>query len=220
MRDPCRFSPDARTAAKIAKFYASLFPERAKVLDIGFGQGFLLEACRQRGLDVVGVERDSSLVRSARERGFDALEADASRFDTLPLGHWDVVSATHLIEHMTPDELQGFLRDCGSLLSAGGQLLLSTPNMADWRVASEWFWLDPTHVRPYPPGAVQVLLDPAVWDWVSDGYEPTRHGRHWPIVMANRCRFGTDFGRSGRWYLLARKASATGPMGDVPNRQC
>jgi hypothetical protein len=36
--------------------------------------------------------------------------------------------------------------------------LLVTPNPADLTIMSEIFWLDPTHVRPYPTPLLEKML--------------------------------------------------------------
>ena len=76
--------------------------------------------------------------------------------------------------------------------------------MRDWRVVSEWFWLDPTHIRPYPPGALKQLIDPASWAWDAEGYEPVNLALSRPRLLLQRLRFGNDYGRPGRWYRLRR----------------
>jgi O-antigen chain-terminating methyltransferase len=43
-------------------------------------------------------------------------------------------------------------------LCPGGLLLLETPNPENLLVGTNAFYLDPTHVRPLPPGLMDFLL--------------------------------------------------------------
>lgn len=204
MSNPCAFSPDERQARHAAGFFARMFATCESVLDIGFGQGYFLEACKAVGVRGVGIDRDADLVRDAQRRGFEAYAVDARDLRSVLHQPVDGAMASHLAEHLTPAELRAVLSDIAQVVRPGGCLILATPNFADWRVASEWFWLDPTHIRPYPAGAVQQLLDSNEWRWVADGYEPMVMTRQTPVMWANRFRFGREYGRPGRWYHLER----------------
>jgi O-antigen chain-terminating methyltransferase len=183
-----------------------MFKAGGTVADVGFGQGFFLEAARAAGLRPIGVDRDERLVAEARARGFDARVADARDLGGV-IGAVDGVMAAHLIEHLSPQEVANLLAAIAELVPSGGVVVLVTPNLSDWRVSSEWFWSDPTHVRPYPAGAVRQLIDPADWAWDGDGYEPMVITRHTPLEILNRLRFGSGYGRPGRWYRLRRTAA-------------
>lgn len=204
MNDPCAFSPDEKTARLIARFYAQMFSPGSRILELGFGQGHFLEAARDSGLLAMGIDRDEHLVAIAEAAGHKVLCGTATSFRDLEPASMDGVVAAHLIEHLVPDEVAELLRLAGEVLVPGGILLLSTPNTKDWRVVSDLFWLDPTHVRPYPAGAVQQLAKRDDWTWDADGYEPTRLGRKTVWTVLNRSRFGRDFGRSSVWFRLRR----------------
>lgn len=203
MQDPCAFSPHPRQARRAAEFFARMFEKGDTIADIGFGQGHFLEAARARGLRPIGVDRDERLVADAKERGYDAIVADARQLREV-IGAVDGAVASHLIEHLPPDDVARFLSDLADVVRPKGALVLATPNLGDWRVASEWFWNDPTHVRPYPPGSIMQLLDPAEWRWDGDGQEPMVVTRHTPIEVLNRFRFGRGYGHPGLWYRLRR----------------
>lgn len=205
MNDPCAFSPHVRQARRQAHFYVDMFPRGALILELGFGQGYFLEAAQSAGLRAIGIDRDPALVRSATQRGLEARHGDVREVTRIVPEQVDGVFASHLIEHLHPDEVRAVLAMLSQVVKPGGILILSTPNFRDWRVATEWFWLDPTHVRPYPAGAVQQLLDPGQWVWATDGFEPMVVTRHWPGTILRRLRFGADYGRPGSWYKLIRR---------------
>jgi O-antigen chain-terminating methyltransferase len=171
---------------------------------VGFGQGYFLEAAVEAGLRPIGLDRHEPLVLNARARGFEAICGDVRDLPQLLDVPLDGVMASHIIEHLPPNEVAQLLTDLAAWVRPGGIAVLCTPNMRDWRVASEWFWLDPTHVRPYPPGAVQQLINDREWRWDGNGRESMTFTRHSPMHMLNRIRFGSDYGWPGLWYRLRR----------------
>jgi SAM-dependent methyltransferase len=202
--DPCCFSPSPRQARALARFYAERFQPGQRVLDIGFGQGHFLDAARDRGIKAIGVDRDRALAAAARERGHEVFCGDVKELPDLLAEPFDGALATHLIEHLQPQEVKVFCADVAGLVHPGGVFLLATPNFRDLRVATEWFWLDPSHVRPYPEGALSQLIDDDQWKLDASGFEPTPLGRATPKVLLNRLRYGREYGRAGRWFQLRR----------------
>jgi SAM-dependent methyltransferase len=102
-----------------------------RILDVGCARGDLLATAAASGWDATGVERVASAAATARERHgltvHDGTLADAG----LPAGHFDVVSAFHLLEHV-PDAV-GFLGELRALTRPGGLVFLEVPN---WRSVS------------------------------------------------------------------------------------
>jgi O-antigen chain-terminating methyltransferase len=150
------------------------------------------------------VDRDANLVADAKSRGFEAIACDVKDLGEHLTAPVDGVMVAHLIEHLSPTDLAQLFRDIAKLVRPGGVAILATPNFKDWRVASEWFWLDPTHVRPYPPGAIQQIINPDDWTWDKWDYEQISVTRELPVVWVKRLVFGWDYGRSGVWYRLTR----------------
>lgn len=201
---PCAFSPCTRNAQRLARFYAAMFPERSVILDLGFGQGHFLEAARARGMSSLGIDRDASLVSSAVKRGFDARQGDVRELDALVPTKVDGAIAAHLIEHLHPYEVGDLLAAVARRVKRGGSFVVATPNFSDWRVASEWFWYDPTHVRPYAAQTVEQLADAREWCLDAEGTEPMGLSKETPKILFQRLRFGSHYGRPGRWFRLVR----------------
>lgn len=209
MDDPCAFSSAPRTQRAQARFCAALFPRGSTVIDIGFGQGYFLEAARGAGCRAVGLDRDPQLVERARTRGLEAHHGDVTDVGRLLAEPVDAFLAQHLVEHLTPREAGRLLSDTADVVRPGGTGVLVTPNFRDWRVASDWFWHDPTHVRPYTSGTVQSLVEPLPWRLVDEGLMPETIDRHTPGVWLQRVRHGRQYGRSGRWFRLERTAATS-----------
>lgn len=207
---PCTFSPSARQAVRSARFLARMFATGETVLDVGFGQGYFLEQARANGLKPLGLDRDAALADSARARGFQVFAGEVNDLADLCDMPLDGIVAQHLVEHLTPEGVAGFFESAAVRVRPGGLALVVTPNFRDWRVASELFWLDPTHVRPYNGGSLSALADPAKWALEDEGVEPMVITRRWATDQLKRIIYGADYGKSGKWFRFRRRTPSMG----------
>jgi len=96
---------------------------RDKLLDVGCNRGFLLEAARRRGWNVVGVELSD--VAASRARSDFGLTVHGT-LDAVAHERFDLIVAWHVLEH-TLDPIE-FLRDASSLLAPEGILAIQVPS--------------------------------------------------------------------------------------------
>ena len=107
-----------RQFGEVARWLAELRPGRGRLLDVGCGSGELLEALRDDGWRVSGVEPSARSAEIARtQRGLDVQTA---AFDdaTLPESSCDVVVLAAVLEHLH-DPLAALAR-ARRLLTLGG----------------------------------------------------------------------------------------------------
>jgi len=131
-----------------------------KVLDVGSGRGYFLEACRLRGYDVVGFDVSDDAAASVRETlGID-VKTGEMREDLFESGSLDVVTMWHALEH-TPDPRVP-LRLARKWLSADGILVVEVPNhegtdaLKEGRTWKDWDL--PYHQYHFTPGSLRGLL--------------------------------------------------------------
>lgn len=145
------------------------------VLDIACGQGSMMRVCRTRGQRVQGIEADPELVRELRADGFKVYEGfvpqDLSLIRAEP---FDGVFVGHLVEHLQPAECQALLSWIFDNIADGGTIVIQTPDFATSAVALENFWLDATHVRPYPVRLLKAMLSKAGFVPVEGACGPVR----------------------------------------------
>jgi SAM-dependent methyltransferase len=196
--------PSPAQARLTAQFLAAMFPVDATVVDVGFGMGIFLEEATIRGLHPIGIDRDPRFVESARAIGHDAFQATAPELDAVIAQQVDGILAQQLVEHLTPAEAERFLSSAASIVAPGGLLVIVTPNFRDWRVASELFWVDPTHIRPYNAGSLQALAGNSSWVLEASGDEPLRMTRHALLDRLRRLKYGADYGKCSKWYRFRR----------------
>jgi len=174
--------------------YADRFPPRSRVLDFACGRGEFLALLRQRGVDGLGVDADASMVAEVRGQGMQAQQSDGVDFLRANRGAFDGVFAAHVIEHMTPEVLDGFAASAAAALRPGGRLIIVTPNPGNLAMQLRDFWIDLQHVRFYSPEIVRRLLHRAglkeIEHGVNDLYrsQPAAFEQHLPSLPSERGR--------------------------------
>jgi 2-polyprenyl-3-methyl-5-hydroxy-6-metoxy-1,4-benzoquinol methylase len=96
------------------------------LLDVGCGDGVLVEVARQAGIESMGSEISDTLIRLVRERlGEEAIiPGDLAE---LPVAQYDVITLINVLEHLrNPGKM---LETSNRLLKPGGITLVHVPNL-------------------------------------------------------------------------------------------
>jgi SAM-dependent methyltransferase len=198
-----QFAATAKDAQRTMASYAAMFDE-GPVLDLGAGRGYFLEALRARGIDCLGVDINEEAVAQARQIGVDVILEDGFTFIARQSGLGGLF-VSHVIEHLVPSRVEELFHAAHRSLRPNGTIVIVTPNPQDWLVLSEIFWLDPTHVRPYPTLLVAAMLETAGFRIEKTGLRRLSVGRRTiPGHILNRIRFGANYGRSEAWIRARR----------------
>ena len=129
------------------------------VADLGCGRGEWLELLGEWGVTATGVDLNAPNVDGMRARGLDVRHADALEWlQAQPEGSLAAVTSFHVIEHLPFGVLLRLVQEARRVLMPGGRLIMETPNPENVIVATQTFWLDPTHVRPLPPALLEVVV--------------------------------------------------------------
>lgn len=125
-----------------------------RLLDIGSGPGYFLEAGRARGWDVLGFEASAVAADYTKARGIPVINDFFSAGKAKDLGQFDVVSLALVLEHLR-DPI-GLIEEALSVLARGGLLLLISPNdfnplqMVLWKeMGFKPWWVVPQHHLNY-----------------------------------------------------------------------
>ncbi len=157
------------------------------ILDLGCGEGFVLDHLLASGIDadLVGIDRSSTAIASARSRlgtAIDLVQGDVTSLEDLPRP-FEVVMMLEVLEHLDePDATLDLLRDLST-----GHVIVSVPHEPFFRGLNlirfknlKRLGSDPEHVH----------------HWTKRGFERLV-GRRFEIV---------DRGRAFPWTLLLLEA--------------
>lgn len=132
-----------------------------RILDVGCGRGLFLHVMRRAGWSVAGVESSQETAGEASAAyGVEVVAGDPPEWPFLP-GSFDVVTLNHVLEHL-PDPAD-WIRACRRLLSPGGLLVVSVPNLGSLQAIvgnRDWFHLDvPRHLHHFTRRGLHALLE-------------------------------------------------------------
>ena len=136
-----------RTRARLAARIDRVAPP-GPVLDVGAGDGTLLDALHERGRDGLGLERDS--------RRADVREADITALQE----QWSAIVFWHSLEHLPAPAPA--IDHAARHLRPRGLLMVAVPNAASLQArvfGDRWFHLDlPRHLVHLPAAALSARL--------------------------------------------------------------
>ncbi|MEJ7825442.1 MAG: class I SAM-dependent methyltransferase [Solirubrobacteraceae bacterium] len=176
-----------------------MFPQPpATVLDFGAGEGHLVRALRDAGIDAHGVEPSpAARANAAREQG---VELVASVGD-LATRQFDAVTMLHSLEHV--EDPLATLRELRELLRPGASLYIEVPHAgsADMLIGrSRRAILDlPVHLHHFTPRTLTHVVEQARCSIVA-----THRFNALPVEAAIRLRAGR---RSSQTAAAARNPS-------------
>jgi 2-polyprenyl-3-methyl-5-hydroxy-6-metoxy-1,4-benzoquinol methylase len=169
-------------ATVIQQGYLRWLP-RGSVVDVGCGEGGFLTLARAQGFAPFGIDLDATAIAAAVARGHDAACGEATAVLTACAASGRQFAGAllaHVLEHNSPEQALLLLEAIAKVLPPGGVLVVATPDPRSHLVLAEGFWLDPTHVRPYPRLLVERLLAEAGFAVVASYRDPaTRPPRRW-----------------------------------------
>ena len=124
----------------------------APLLDIGPGRGEWLELLQSKNIEATGVDINHIMVSECQQKGLAVNQGDALEWlASLPENSLAVVSAFHVVEHLTVSNLLALFSEVYRVLVPGGMIVFETPNPENVDVSTLSFYYDPTHVNPVPP---------------------------------------------------------------------
>ena len=165
---------------------------RARILDIGCGDGELLLLMREHGYaEVEGIDVSGEQVESARARGLDVVQGDAMTFLRSTPKRYDAICAIDLIEHFEKPDIVRLLELIAAGLKPGGILVAQVPN-GESPFFGRYRYGDFTHGTAFTSRSVRQIATNTGFRSV-DAYpsEPVPHGARsllrwgaWKVITA------------------------------------
>lgn len=201
------FAGDAPAVRAYQNTYVDWFAPGARVLDLGCGEGVFLDLLRASGRSGIGVDSSPVDLAPARARGLEVVEGDAIAY-LEQARDFDGIFCAHVIEHLPPALAVRLIEGAHRALKPGGVLVLITPEIRDLEVLTERFWLDLTHVRPYPEPLLVRLCTALGFEVVRSGNDPrSARGNSLPARVRRLLRFLRlgSHGYRGDVFVVARR---------------
>ena len=131
-------------------------------IDFGCGRGEWIQLLSERGWDALGVDSNDSMLQEATALGLRVERGDlVDHIGKVSTESISLVSAFHVVEHVSHETLTAFIAESMRTLVPGGLLILETPNPENLAVGASNFYVDPTHLRPIPPSLLTFYVEQA-----------------------------------------------------------
>lgn len=130
------------------------------VLDLGCGRGEWLQLLSDHDFTVKGVDIDQDMLSACESLQLPVVKSEALTYLKQQAdSSYAVVSAFHLVEHISFADLQLLVAEALRVLQPGGLLIMETPNPENIVVGTNNFYLDPTHERPIPQQLLSFIAE-------------------------------------------------------------
>ena len=181
---------------------------RPRALDVGCATGALLDALRDRGWDAAGVELCAPAAAYGRARFGLSIHAGDLASARFPDASFDLVHASHLIEHLS--DPASFLDEVGRVMAPGAILVLATPNADGFQarlLGSRWRSAIYDHLYLFSLRTLRAMLESrgfrvereVTWGGWAAGLKPA-------FLKAPLDAWAKRSGRGDVMAVLARKA--------------
>lgn len=191
-------------ATQLQRIRQAFAGDPQRLLDIGCGKGFFMEACAAEGINCKGVEVSDEGARYASEvLGLDVECGDLCQLKH-QLGKFDAATLWGVIEHLPrPVDV---LRDAMEVLEPGGLVFVTTGIGYDWLdrlLPGVNQWYDPPqHLFVFSARGMQICLERA-------GFEVVAIERNYDRTTTRRM---VRFARNALTGVLLRIAAETGRL--------
>ena len=134
--------------------------ETVSTLDLGCGRGEWLELLKTEGYPAMGIDCNHLMIAECSELGLDVAEEDLfAHLSGRRNAELDVVTAFHVVEHLSLGDQITMLDEALRVLRPKGMVILESPNPQNIMVGACNFYYDPTHRNPIPPPILKYMAE-------------------------------------------------------------
>jgi SAM-dependent methyltransferase len=196
-----------------------------RLLDIGCGTGYFLQAAKERGWIVSGIEKEAKArERAAARTGLTV--KDENGLQEMENASFDAVTLWHVLEHL--ENLNGTIGKIREIITPEGIVVLALPNCRSYDAGfykERWAAYDiPRHLWHFSPGSIERLLavhhlkivkrvrmplDAFYISLLSEKYRGSnpliQYGRAFMVGVAGFLRSLSDLGQASSIIYIAKK---------------
>lgn len=168
------FRGSMESIKKAQEIYLEYFSDKKNVVDIGCGRGEFLALMKENNVNARGVDIYEPYVDYCRMKGLDAVCGDGAEYLSGQDGV-DGIFVGQVVEHLKTGEIIRLCNTAYEKLSAGGCIVIETPNPTSLAIYTNAFYIDPSHIKPVHPLTMKYLLEKAGFKDIRVIY--TEHSR-------------------------------------------
>jgi len=171
-----------------------------RALDVGCASGGFGSELKAKGIEVWGIEPNSTAAGEASAQLDKVLVGTFHDVaPDLPNGHFDLITFNDVLEHIA--DCDQVLRDVRQLLTPGGHVLVSLPNVRYWLALMTIFWqrdfpyqdegvFDRTHLRFFTHKSMMRMFEECGYEVVlCKGINGRNEGKLPIVNFLTRGRF-------------------------------
>jgi O-antigen chain-terminating methyltransferase len=151
---------DLQDVKKKQRVYLKYFKDKNNVLDFGCGRGEFLELLAEEGVSAFGVEENEEMISLCKEKELNVVCQNGMvylhRISDHSLGG---VFVSHVIEHLSYEEIMKLLNLCSRKLEIGGVIVIETINPCNYKAYFDNFIKDFTHKTPIHLDTLKFVLE-------------------------------------------------------------
>ncbi|WP_126147720.1 class I SAM-dependent methyltransferase [Synechococcus elongatus] len=174
----CQFESEYRGSSESVRHRLRPYHDRLlnsdyplEIVDLGCGRGEWLSLVNQLGHKAKGIDCNPEFVNLCKQQNLAVELGDATVWlHSQADSSLDIISAFHVIEHLSFTTLADWLQQIYRVLKPQGWLLLETPNISQFHVGLVDFYRDPTHIHKVHPQTIKTLLQCLRFTDIEIGY--------------------------------------------------
>jgi len=145
---------------QLGSLFKYIDPKDKTILDIGTGNGYLLEIARKMGFDCYGIDISPNSAEIARKIFFEKIKTGSFLEIDYPDNFFDVICITDVLEHISnPHKM---FSKINKIIKSGGYIFVISPNYGSITrkiLNKKWFQFKYEHVLYYNQKSFKYLMD-------------------------------------------------------------
>jgi SAM-dependent methyltransferase len=133
-----------------------------RIVDIGCNDGLLLAACKDEGLETLGVDPSANIAELARAKGVEVFNeyftAESAKRILAKYGPAQIIVTTNTFNHI--DNLHGFMEGVAALIAPEGTFIIEAPQALTCIELNEFDTVYHEHLSVFSAASVAALGSP------------------------------------------------------------